>query len=563
MTKIFSDLERRPKTKILKIDVFGGKNTIDSDKEIQNYNASDLSNARVDGERIYKRAGHAVKGTSTGSTTGCLGMYQFHQTGSTDKLMKGYNTVVEYWTGSAWSNAITGLTANKQQTYATFSFQGATASITGTATAGTAYSLTDAGTGWTVDAYRNMFITTDGGTGSGQVKLIVSNTSEVIKIQSPWDVIPSTDTTFTIYNTKPAMIVCNGTDSPRIWDGTSATTKAAIPKGAYVAVHNDRLFIQDNHYLYYSDLFNGEEFPNLNTLPIEPESNAGIGTGILSLGEQLVVCKQHRVYVLTGYYPEQFELIPRSRNIGCIAPKTLVEGNNAVYFTSSRGSEKFNTLETAYLDDYFPLSEPINPTLNALSKTTACAGFADDKYYLSMGSGNTTTFVYDSRTTKKRFTDRTKVSTQPQWLQDTGYTPGCWTTAIESGVEVLYHGDIAKGQAYTQNSGTTDEGAAIAFSWESKNFFLGQEHSLNKMWIHADKAATNATNFVFQVSADGAAYTTIATIDMNDVTSEYYEIKVASKVRGTYMKFKMTNTDSLATVAIQRLEFQLIPDVLR
>jgi len=563
MTDIPFKLEKKPKTKILKIDVFGGKYTNDSEEEIKNYNASDLSNARIDGEKIYKRAGHAVKGTSTGSTTGVLGMYQFHQTGTTDKLMKGYNTVVEYWTGSAWANAITGLTADKDQTYDTFSLQGTTTGVTGTATAGTKYSLTDSGSGWTVDAYRNMFITLDGGTGSGQTKLIVSNTSEVIKVQSPWDTTPSTDTTFTIYNTKPAMIVCNGTDSPRIYDGTAAATKTAIPTGSYVAVHNDRLFIQDDHYLYYSDLFNGEEFPNLNTLPIEPESNAGIGTGIISLGEQLVVCKQHRVYVLTGYYPEQFELIPRSKNIGCIAPKTLVEGNNAVYFLSSRGAERFNTMETNYLDDYFPLSEPISPTLNALSKTDACGGFAEDKYYLSLGTNNSTTFVYDSRTTKKRFTDRTRKSTQPQWLQDTGYTPSCWTTAIESGVEVLYHGDVAKGQAYTHDTGNNDEGAAIAFSWESKNFFLGQEHSLNKMWIHADEAATDGTDFVFQVSVDGGTYQTIATVDMDDVTSAYYEVKLSSKHRGTYMKFKMTNSDSNANVAIQRLEFQLIPDVLR
>jgi len=644
--------EPNVKTKILSIDKFGGKNTKDAEEEIQNFNASDLSNVRIDGERIFKRPGHAVKGASEGATTATLGMYDFHQSGTVSKLLMGYNTTVQYWTGSAWSDAITGLTANKEQTFATFSFQGATTSETGTATSGTKYSLTDTGQGWTTNAYRNKFITLDGGTGSGQVKLIISNDTDTITIQSPWDTVPSTDTTFTIYTPKTAAIVSNGTDSPRIYDGTSATTKTRIPIGKYVTVHNDRLFILSDDILYYSDLFNGEEFPSLNSLPIEPNSNAGVATGMISLGEQLVITKQYRTYVLSGYFPEQFELIPRSRTVGCIAPKTLIEGNNVVFFLSTRGIEEFNVLETQYLDDYFTLSDPVDPTLNALSKTTACSGFYDNKLYCSLGTNNSTTFIYDVRTSKSRFTDFTRRETQAQLLQDTGYTPNCWCTAIESGVEVLYHGDIAKGQVYTSESGNDDEGSAIALSWESKNYFLGQNHSLNKMWISADQATNNelgssttqfditnpsgttirytwdttgtdpeiathlaigsivviaaqnfdsgnngtftvtavgasyfeitnadgvaetnktigtgsiisSTMFTFQVSADSGSYQTIATIDMNDISIGRYGVKLSSKIRGTYFKFKMTNTDSNANVKIQKLEYQLIPDIVR
>lgn len=554
---------KSPKTKTLTINKFGGKNTKDAEEEIQDFNASDLSNARIDGERIFKRLGHAVKGSSTGTTSGVLGMYDFHQSGTVSKLLKGYGTVVEYWTGSAWSNLITGLTTSLEQTFATFSFLGATTSETGTATSGTKYSLTDTGQGWTVNAYRNKFVKITSGTGANQVKLIVTNDTEVLTIQSPWDITPSTDSAFEIFSPETRVIVCNGTDSPDTSDGTNEASMTRLPKGKYVTVHNDRLFILSDDILYYSDLFNGEEFPYLNSIPIEPNSNAGIATGLISLGEQLVITKQHRVYVLAGYYPEQFELIPRSKNIGCIAPKTLTEGDNVVFFLSSRGVESFNPLETKYLDTYFTLSDPVDPTLNALSKTTACGGFYDHKYFCSLNTNNATTFVHDVRTSKSRFTDFTRRETQAQWLQDTGYTPNCWLTAIESGVEVLYHGDIAKGQAYTSETGNTDEGAAIALSWESKNYFLGREHSLNKMWIHSDKAATNATNFTFQASVDGGAYATFATVDMNDVTAARYEVKLSSKVRGSYIKFKMINSDSLANVKIQRLEFQLIPDIVR
>jgi hypothetical protein len=59
--------------------------------------------------------------------------------------------------------------------------------------------LTDSGSGWTVNAYRNKFIEITGGTGSGQIRVIDANTSEVITIVGRWDTVPSTDSTFVVY----------------------------------------------------------------------------------------------------------------------------------------------------------------------------------------------------------------------------------------------------------------------------------------------------------------------------------------------------------------------------
>ena len=52
----------------------------------------------------------------------------------------------------------------------------------GTATAGTVTTLTDSGQTWTVDAYANMYVWIHSGTGSGQVRLVSSNTSTEITV---------------------------------------------------------------------------------------------------------------------------------------------------------------------------------------------------------------------------------------------------------------------------------------------------------------------------------------------------------------------------------------------
>lgn len=75
----------------------------------------------------------------------------------------------------------------------------ATAVMTGTATASSSVAtLTDANSGWTVNAYAGMYVKTTGGTGLNQVRQIVSNTSQVLTLDSAWTVAIDTNTTFTI-----------------------------------------------------------------------------------------------------------------------------------------------------------------------------------------------------------------------------------------------------------------------------------------------------------------------------------------------------------------------------
>lgn len=75
-----------------------------------------------------------------------------------------------------------------------------TADDTGTAESGTSTTLTDTNKAWTTNAFANKVLRTTGGTGSGQIRQILSNTATVLTIDSSdtFDTNPAADTVYEI-----------------------------------------------------------------------------------------------------------------------------------------------------------------------------------------------------------------------------------------------------------------------------------------------------------------------------------------------------------------------------
>jgi photosystem II stability/assembly factor-like uncharacterized protein len=73
-------------------------------------------------------------------------------------------------------------------------------SLSSTATSGDSTTITDSGASWEVNKFTGYVIELTGGTGTGQIRKIVSNTSTVITIDLAWTTNPSSDTTFTVYS---------------------------------------------------------------------------------------------------------------------------------------------------------------------------------------------------------------------------------------------------------------------------------------------------------------------------------------------------------------------------
>lgn len=82
---------------------------------------------------------------------------------------------------------------------------------TGTASAGAATTLTDSSKSWPVNAHVGRMVRITGGTGSGQVKYIISNTATALTISGAtggsgnWATNPDNTSTYTIYEGPPAQ----------------------------------------------------------------------------------------------------------------------------------------------------------------------------------------------------------------------------------------------------------------------------------------------------------------------------------------------------------------------
>lgn len=93
---------------------------------------------------------------------------------------------------------------------------GVLTSDSGTATAGAATTLTDSGKVWTVNAWAGYVVRTTGGTGSGQERVIVSNTATVLTVAT-WTTNPDATTTYAIdtyQDQRAALRVVGVTSAP-------------------------------------------------------------------------------------------------------------------------------------------------------------------------------------------------------------------------------------------------------------------------------------------------------------------------------------------------------------
>lgn len=73
--------------------------------------------------------------------------------------------------------------------------------VTGTATSATATTLVDTTKTWTVNQWANGVVTITGGTGSGQIRTISSNTATALTVSVAWAVTPDATSTYSIATT--------------------------------------------------------------------------------------------------------------------------------------------------------------------------------------------------------------------------------------------------------------------------------------------------------------------------------------------------------------------------
>lgn len=152
----------------------------------------------------------------------------------------------------------------------------------------------------------------------------------------------------------------------------------------------DRVFWAKGDEIYVSDPLIPTACHLVIVLPGEGEI-----TGLASLGQMLVVFQPNSIWALMGYDQNDFAVSPLVETVGCIAPNTVVEFENNVWWMG---------LETVYQMDpggqVQNIGEPIRPVIRDFPRSRvenyAVAGYYDGRYYLALDDGTTKrTYVYD------------------------------------------------------------------------------------------------------------------------------------------------------------------------
>lgn len=153
--------------------------------------------------------------------------------------MAGMNTV---------NDAVCALLAAMSQ------FQNTKIQESGTASAGGTTSLTDAAKSWIADQWTNASVTITGGTGSGQTRLVSSNTATVLTVTVAWGTNPDATSTYTmtvpnVFNYDPLLLdgdsfpyavvdVTASREARRGWGGTVGYGKKYVTHDVRVLIHD-------------------------------------------------------------------------------------------------------------------------------------------------------------------------------------------------------------------------------------------------------------------------------------------------------------------------------------
>lgn len=205
-------------------------------------------------------------------------------------------------------------------------------------------------------------------------------------------------------------------DSNGVKKKTEAEITTYAPSGSFIELHYDRVWIAghptNKDRLYFSTAgVNGADIEDF-TIPIEEEEanqhggfidvrsyDGGEIIGLKVVFNALVIFKNKSAYKVFGDNPENYELVQLFSSNGAISDKSICTGDNGAYFLNNDGIYFYDGTNTNLI------SQKVNKTIANMNKSyvkASCGCFYDNKYYLAIPTGTSTTnnclIVYNALT---------------------------------------------------------------------------------------------------------------------------------------------------------------------
>lgn len=344
----------------------------------------------------------------------------------------------------------------------------------------------------------------------------------------------------------PALILSNGSDTPRYWNGSTLTALTGSPPiGKYIASDNRRVYIAKEDDVYYCAFQNALDWTSAENSGIVQyyTPNGGNITGMRAFEGQIWCFKKDSYCLIfhTGDARVTHRLVEGSNDIGCVNYKTIVEvgpyllwlGQNDVYMGAGGAARSIGS----------PTIERILGSINQSAIDTACAWTDSDRYYLCIPTGSNTT-------------------PDTELVYHIGYKKWHIRNIALGGMRYgaqlnnVPYGGFSDGTTYKLNSGTTDSGAAIPYMITSRPYDEGIKEAEKEYYqMHLQGYLDLTASMTVKISTDdrGTSFTTLDTMPAGTMTQNKNIIVPMDTVPLTnWMRYRLEGTGYVEIDEVQR-----------
>lgn len=339
------------------------------------------------------------------------------------------------------------------------------------------------------------------------------------------------------------LLVANGVDTVRKYDGTSVTVLSAPAGLNFICSHDNRVYGAVKNALHYSALRKADDWNTVDQSgQIWIEAGGGEDISCLVAGTGHVVAfTKHSTHELYGTKPANYQLQTISEEIGCVSHQSAKQVGTTLYFLSHDGIYRYAG-GAVPKKDFSATVQKIVDRINPEAWDSVVAGTDSDRYYISLPIDGAT---------KPNITLEYDPTTQTWNVWDFGKVP----TAYALVKEKMYVG--FEESMIVEMGGTLDDGLPIPYKLETKPFnggSLASDKRLYKLWLVADVPVGATLNVYLSNSDKGEDWTLLKSIvPKSAVQTEPIFIPVTSSFFNKWVRLKI---EGVGAVVIHELTRQ-------
>lgn len=280
----------------------------------------------------------------------------------------------------------------------------------------------------------------------------------------------SVSSLYTYSQLQDYLLIFNGVDLPKKYDGTTIADITAGPRAKVTCVYKNRVWAAKGNTLYFSDLLSVDTWPAANFIEVNPSDGDEIVT-LIPTSMMLIIVKQHSTYYLQGYSPDTFTVSPAMEG-GTISPFGALWTPYGVFMLDREGVWQTDLRKRALL------TRPIQQrwaSLNQRALQKAALFFMNDILLVSVpdvaSNGNNLVLPYDVY--------------HRVWLGEwIGWNAACFLPFWERGKWKYLFGSSTTGNVFEIGEAADDAGTAFEALVETAHMpLVSEEWEKRIKWV--------------------------------------------------------------------------------